>query len=177
MAGVIDVVTAYANVAVIADPGLIALDSLESELRRIAAEPLSDRLGKLHEIPVVYDGDDLLEVARLVGTTPADVIDLHSGAEYVVQAIGFLPGFPYAGILPEPLRGLPRRASPRPRVPAGSVAIAGEQTGIYPIESPGGWHLLGRTPIRIADLESGYFPIETGDRLRFRPIPNIVTNI
>ncbi len=86
------------------------------------------------------------------------MIALHSGVEYDVFAIGFLPGFPYAGYLPPALAGLARRASPRLRVPAGSVAIAGRQTAIYPIESPGGWHLLGTTPLRIADPEAGLFP-------------------
>ena len=85
-------------------------------------------------------------------------------------AIGFLPGFPDAGYLPEGLGGLPRREPPRLRVPAGSVAIAGRQTGVYPGESPGGWHLIGRTPLRIVDVERGRFPIRAGDRLRFVPI-------
>ena len=98
------------------------------------------------------------------------MIALHSGVEYDVFAIGFLPGFPYAGYLPPALTGLPRRESPRLRVPAGSVAIAGRQTGIYPGESPGGWHLLGRTPLCIVDLDEGYFPIRAGDRIRFQPI-------
>lgn len=168
--GVIDVVTAYARVAVMADPDAVDLDALEAELRRVRAEPADERSSRLHVVPVVYDGEDLAEVARHAGLGEADVIALHSGVEYVVRAVGFLPGFPYAGRLPGPLRGLPRRPSPRVRVPAGSVAIAGEQTGIYPEESPGGWHLLGRTPLRIVDLAAGDFPIETGDRLRFQPI-------
>ena len=99
------------------------------------------------------------------------MIAWHGGVEYDVFAIGFQPGFPYAGYLPVPLSGLPRRDAPRVRVPAGSVAIAGRQTGIYPTESPGGWHLLGRTPLCIVDLDDGYFPIRAGDRVRFRSIP------
>ena len=93
-------------------------------------------------------------------------------AEFVhwMFAVGFLPGFPYAGYLPDALSGLGRRAAPRVRVPAGSVAIAGRQTGVYPSESPGGWHLIGRTPLRIVDVEGGHFPIRAGDRIRFRPI-------
>ena len=87
-----------------------------------------------------------------------------------MAAVGFLPGFPYAVELPEPLAGLPRREPPRTRVPAGSVAIAGRQTGIYPVDSPGGWHLIGRTPLRIADPSREHFPIRAGDRLRFVPI-------
>jgi KipI family sensor histidine kinase inhibitor len=96
---------------------------------------------------------------------------LHSGVEYNVFAIGFLPGFVYAGYLPPALAGLPRRDAPRVRVPVGSVAIAGRQTGIYPRESPGGWHLLGRTPLRIVDPDEGYFPIQAGDRIQFQLIP------
>src|SRR5205823_7967395 len=94
----------------------------------------------------------------------------HAGRDYDVFAVGFQPGFPYAGYLPDALSGLSRRDVPRVRVPAGSVAIAGRQTGVYPAESPGGWHLLGRTPLRIVDLERGHFPIRAGDRLRFEPI-------
>ena len=109
-------------------------------------------------------------MAARLALSPAEVIELHCQVEYDVFAIGFLPGFPYAGYLPPALAGLARRDSPRLRVPAGSVAIAGRQTAIYPIESPGGWHLLGTTPLCIADPESGYFPIRAGDRIRFEPI-------
>ena len=87
------------------------------------------------------------------------------------MAVGFLPGFPYAGPLAPELSGLARRAEPRERVAAGTVAIAGSQTGIYPQDSPGGWHLIGRTPLTIADASDGFFPIAAGDRLRFEPIP------
>ena len=124
--------------------------------------------GKRLVIPVLYDGEDLEDVAVRLGLNVAEVIALHSGAEYDVFAIGFQPGFPYAGYLPPALSGLARRDTPRLRVPAGSVAIAGRQTGIYPAESPGGWHLLGRTPLCIVDLDQGYFPIRAGDR---DPVP------
>ena len=100
----------------------------------------------------------------------AEVVAMHSSVEYDVFAVGFLPGFPYAGYLPPALAGLPRRDSPRLDVPAGSVAIAGRQTAIYPRQSPGGWHLLGTTPLCIADAKAGYFPIAAGDRIRFKPI-------
>jgi len=102
--------------------------------------------------------------------TASEVVANHSGRDYTVFAIGFLPGFPYLGYLPEALCGLPRREAPRVRVPAGSVAIAGRQTGVYPAESPGGWYLLGRTPLRIVDVARGHFPIRAGDRVRFEPI-------
>jgi KipI family sensor histidine kinase inhibitor len=126
--------------------------------------------GKRFVIPVLYDGIDLADVATKLALEPADVIELHCQVDYDVFAIGFQPGFPYAGYLPRPLAGLARRDSPRLRVAAGSVAIAGRQTAIYPSESPGGWHILGTTPFCIVDLDTGYFPIRAGDQIRFAPI-------
>ena len=110
---------------------------------------------------------DELEYARL---TVDEVVSLHSQSTYVCHAIGFAPGFPFLGYLPEALQGIPRRESPRPRVPAGSVGITGKQTGVYPAQSPGGWAIIGTTPLSLADLDDAYFPISTGDRIRFVPI-------
>jgi KipI family sensor histidine kinase inhibitor len=171
--GVVDVAVAYASAAVFADPERLDPDELEAILGRV--EPIDDAEadGRLIRLPVLYDGEDLAEVARLVGLAEGDVIRRHASRDYMVFAIGFLPGFPYAGYLPEPLAGLPRRKSPRARVPAGSVAIAGRQTGVYPAESPGGWLLLGRTPLKVVDLGRGHFPIRPGDRLRFEPIESV----
>jgi KipI family sensor histidine kinase inhibitor len=168
--GVIDVVLAYQSVAVFADPDHIDLAELEARLRAVIPSGDLHDHGKRVAIPVLYNGIDLPHVASRLNLNQNDVIALHSGVEYQVFAIGFLPGFPYAGYLPPALRGLARRDSPRVRVPSGSVAIAGRQTGIYPGESPGGWHLLGTTPLRIAVPEEGYFPIQSGDRIRFEPI-------
>ncbi len=168
--GVVDVVLAFHSAAVHADPARTDLDALDARLRSIAPEAEPRAAGNLVRLPVRYDGDDLPEVAGRLGLTVAEVIAEHAGRVYDVLAIGFLPGFPYAGDLPGRLAGLPRRESPRTRVPAGSVAIAGCQTGVYPGESPGGWHLLGRTPLRIVDPARGHFPIRAGDRLRFEPI-------
>ena len=170
--GVLDVVLAYATAAVHADPGrVVEWDSWAAQLRAIVPDPSPNQPpGRLHRVPVVYDGPDLHAVARAIGATPAEVVALHSGRDYRVFAVGFQPGFPYAGYLDDRLAGLARRASPRARVPARSVAIAGRQTGIYPIDSPGGWHLLGRTPFRVVDLAAGHFPIAPGDLLRFEPI-------
>jgi KipI family sensor histidine kinase inhibitor len=167
---VTDVVLAYRSVAVFADPEMLDLADLESRLA--ASEPADDVhvSGTLHVIPVLYDGPDLDDVARRLGLTGDEVIQAHAGVDYDVFAIGFSPGYPYAGYLPPILSGLPRREVPRLRVPAGSVAIAGRQTGIYPQESPAGWHVLGTTPLCIADLETNYFPIAAGDRIRFEPI-------
>jgi KipI family sensor histidine kinase inhibitor len=168
--GVTDIVLAYRTVAVFADLELIDLVELESHLRVIAPTEDARRHGKCVVIPVLYDGSDLDDVAARLNLSRTEVIEMHCQVDYDVFAIGFLPGFPYAGYLPPALAGLARRTSPRLRVPAGSVAIAGRQTAIYPTESPGGWHLLGTTPLQIADPEAGYFPIRAGDRIRFDPI-------
>jgi KipI family sensor histidine kinase inhibitor len=168
--GVTDVVLAYRSVAVFADPDRVDLLALESRLRGITAKEDIRRQGKQVIIPVLYDGLDLDDVAARLALSRQEVIAVHSETEYHVFAIGFLPGFPYAGYLPPALAGLARRDSPRLKVPAGSVAIAGHQTAVYPVDSPGGWHLLGTTPLCIADVESGYFPIQAGDRIRFQPI-------
>lgn len=119
------------------------------------------------KIPVCYDGADLAELDERIGQSAAA---LHQSAVYQVQFIGFMPGFPYLTGLPKELRGLPRRATPRPRVPSGSVAIADEYSGVYPAESPGGWWLIGRTPIQICDPESDSFLLQPGDSVRFRSI-------
>lgn len=168
--GVSDVVAAYGSAAVFAARDADDLDEIEANLR---AEPVPEGQsadGREVRVPVLYDGEDLSDVAGRVGLGVEEVIRTHAGIGYTVQAIGFLPGFPYLGDLRAPLSGLPRRAPPRTRVPAGSVAIAGQQTGIYPAESPGGWHLIGRTPVVLADLARGYFALGVGDRVRFEPI-------
>jgi KipI family sensor histidine kinase inhibitor len=168
--GITDIVLAYDSVAVFADAWRIEVETLGQDLAALKPT-LTDVATAAHvEIPVLYDGADLPLVARHSRCTEREVIDLHSSTTYNVRAIGFLPGFPYAGPLPDRLAGLARRDTPRPRVPAGSVAIAGRQTCVYPQESPGGWHLLGRTPLRIAEMEAAHFPIRSGDHLRFRPI-------
>jgi len=168
--GVIDVVPAYQSVAVFADPERVGWDLLESRLRDLPVTGSIVNGGRLIRLPVLYEGADLSEVAHQLKLSESAVIAHHSGREYRVFALGFQPGFPYAGYLPESLSGLPRRKEPRLRVPAGSVAIVGRQTGVYPVESPAGWHLLGRTPLRIVDVAHEYFPIRAGDRLRFEPI-------
>ena len=168
--GVVDAISAFRNASVHADPDRVDLDELAEALRAIKASVETRIAGRLLELPVLYDGCDLDEVARSVGLDPAGVAAAHSGRDYEVFAVGFLPGFPYAGPLDPALAGMARRATPRTRVPAGSVAIVGGQTGVYPAESPGGWHLVGRTPLRIVDLALGRFPIRAGDRLRFVPI-------
>ena len=168
--GVVEVVPAYRTVAVLADPDQIDLDSLEKRLRSLKS-PKAVRLdGRLITIPIHYDGEDLAEVAENVALSAERVIELHSRPTYQVFAIGFQPGFPYAGYLDPVFNGVQRRPRPRLKVPAGSVAIAARQTGIYPAELPGGWNLLGRTPLTIVDPSDAYFPIRPGDRIRFVPI-------
>ncbi|MDF2691811.1 MAG: Allophanate hydrolase 2 subunit 1, partial [Labilithrix sp.] len=150
-------------------------DATRKDLAPIAAALASaqrageDEPGAHHAIRVVYDGEDLDDVARAIGRSREDVIALHSGAEYRVSMLGFLPGFAYLRGLPPELR-LPRRA-PRPRVPARSVAIAADYTGIYPFASPGGWHLLGRAPsfVPFDPAGAGHAALTLGDTVRFAP--------
>jgi len=130
-------------------------------------EPAPSAAGRLHEIPAWYEGEDLAAVAAACGLSQAQVIELHSATEYRVGAIGFAPGFAYLGELHERL-ALPRRATPRTLVPAGSLAIAERQTAIYPQASPGGWHLIGRCPWRLFDAQARPpCPLALGDRVRF----------
>ena len=108
-------------------------------------------------------------MAKHAGLTEAEVIALHTGREYRIYMLGFLPGFPYLGGLDERLF-TPRLNTPRTAIPAGAVGIGGEQTGIHPIASPGGWQLIGRTPCKLFDPESGALPYMAGDRIKFEPI-------
>ena len=125
------------------------------------------------EIPVCYGGEfgpDLAEVCAMRGMTEAQAIELHASVEYLVYFLGFVPGFAYLGELPEELV-TPRLAAPRKRVPAGSVGIAGNQTGVYPFATPGGWRLIGRTPLKMFRAENdGLSLLSIGDRVRFAPI-------
>jgi len=129
--------------------------------------PLDAEGGRLVEIPVVYDGEDLAEVAERTGLEVEEVVARHSGRDYRVWLLGFAPGFPYLGVLDETLH-LPRRTTPRARVAAGSVAIAGAQTGIYPSESAGGWHVIGRTAWTLFDpVAAEPFLLRPGNTVRF----------
>jgi inhibitor of KinA len=125
------------------------------------------------EIPVRYggaDGPDLEEVAALNHLSAEEVIAIHSGAEYLVHFLGFSPGFPYLGGMPESIAA-PRLETPRRSVPAGSVAIGGRQTGIYPTASPGGWRIIGRTPLRLFQPEADPpVLLQMGDHVRFVPV-------
>ena len=169
----LDVVLAYVTVAVFYDLDHIDYELVAGTLRNVrlpkAAEP-----GRLHVIPCCYEKQlDLKRVAEATGLTPEEVIRLHHSPDYAVFAIGFSPGFPYLGYLPEPLAGVPRLEQPRERVEPGSVGIAGKQTGIYPGATPGGWNLIGQTPLELVDVADAYFPIRPGDQVRFRRIDEI----
>ncbi len=167
--GIVNLHPAYASVLVDFDPLRVNAAAMERALREAAAE--ADRTSlpapRTVDVPVRYDGPDLEDVARHAGMTVEEVIRLHSGADYVVYFLGFSPGFPYLGGMPEAIAA-PRLATPRRRVAAGSVAIGGGQTGIYTVASPGGWRLIGRTPLELfrADREPPAL-LAMGDRVRF----------
>jgi inhibitor of KinA len=169
----VDVVLAYVTVAVFFDLDQTNYETAAAALRQLRL-PRSAEPGRLHLIPCCYERQrDLQRVAEHTGLNPEDVIRLHHSVEYTVYAIGFSPGFPYLGYLPEKLDGVPRLEKPRVRVEPGSVGIAGKQTGIYPSTTPGGWNLIGQTPLELANLADGYFPMMAGDRVRFRRIDEV----
>jgi KipI family sensor histidine kinase inhibitor len=173
--GLIETVPAYATLLVVYDPLKATPEALKRHIANLCdlatAEDAEDT--EILEIPVVYGGDagpDLEPVAAGHGLSPAEVVRLHSGAVYRVYMIGFTPGFPYMGKLPEAL-DTPRRATPRTRIPKGSVAIAQRQTGIYPVVSPGGWQIIGRTPLELFDArQANPSLLAMGDQVRFVPI-------
>jgi KipI family sensor histidine kinase inhibitor len=163
--GVTDVVPGEATVLVVVSGGL---EAVERRLRSLEAGA-AESSGREVEIPVVYDGADLAEVAELSGLTVREVLDRHSSAEYTVAYLGFSPGFGYLTEL-DPVLRLPRRKTPRTSVPAGSVAIAGPYTAVYPSASPGGWRLLGRTDLVLWDVRRDPPSLlGPGDKVRFVP--------
>ena len=175
IAGVRNMHPAYYSLLVQFDASQWQHEKLKKELRKHLG-----RLDKVQlpdprqvEIPVCYGGEfgpDLKEVAALHGITPEDIVKLHSSATYLVYFLGFVPGFAYLGELPSALV-TPRLATPRKKVAKGSVGIAGNQTGVYPFETPGGWRLLGRTPVSMFRTDrNGLSLLSMGDRVRFVPI-------
>ena len=170
--GIKDLVPSYRSLMVVYDPLIISLNSLESQMNEIWNALDDARLPdpRTVEIPVVYGdkyGPDLEWIADYHKMTPQDVIRLHTQPTYQVYMIGFMPGYPYMGEIPDELV-TPRRKTPRTHVPRGSVGIAQKQTGIYPVASPGGWQIIGRTPVRLFDPQ-GKPPsfLEMGDRVKF----------
>jgi inhibitor of KinA len=187
MPGVIELAPAYTSVTVFFDPIVVAraaetpekvFDWLATRVRAAVAgvanpgRPARSQ-SRTVEIPVCYDPEfalDIDDVARRAAISPGEVVHLHSAAEYRVACIGFVPGFPFLAGLPNEL-ATPRRDVPRKQIPPGSVGIGGAQTGIYPLRSPGGWNLIGRTPLRLFDPQKNPPTLlRAGDRVRFRKI-------
>lgn len=173
--GIGEAVPGYSVLLVHYDPLVIDAEGVESWLRQ-RAERVVVKLVKqprLVEIPVIYGGahgPDLAYVAEVNGLKPEDVIRIHSSTDYPVYMMGFTPGFPYLGGM-DPAIAAPRLSTPRSLVPGGSVGIAGEQTGVYPVDSPGGWRIIGWTPLQLFDPKrEPPFLLTPGDVVRFVPI-------
>lgn len=168
----VDVVQAYVSVAIYYEvteidfAGVCAWLAVQPGETKLAANA-----GQLHVIPCCYElGLDLERISKHTGLSRDEIIRLHAGRDYTVYAIGFCPGFPYLGYLPDELASVPRLESPRLKVEAGSVGLTGRQTGIYTEARPGGWNIVGRTPLQLVDVKDEYFPLRTGDRVRFETI-------
>lgn len=170
-----DVVIGYCTLTVFFDPLAVDAAWLEGELREAASELRDgpDLESPIIDVPVCYGGDlgpDLEDVAAFGRCSADEVIALHAATLYRVYMVGFVPGFPYMAEV-ESRIAAPRRPSPRVAVPAGSVAVAGPQTGIYPAVTPGGWNIIGRTPVKPYDASRAVpFLFQPGDRVRFHPV-------
>jgi inhibitor of KinA len=173
--GFVDVNAAYASVLVVIDPRATSLEAVEAHLRALASDlaPRDLAPARRIEIPLAYGGahgPDLDDVARLTGLATSEVVRRHAAVEYVVAFLGFVPGFAYLSGLAQELR-VPRLATPRRRVPPGSLGVAGAQTAVYPLATPGGWRLIGRTPLALFRPErASPSLLQVGDRVSFVPI-------
>ncbi|MDY3559980.1 allophanate hydrolase subunit 1 [Gemmata sp. JC673] len=180
-----DVVPAYASVGVFFDADQIRAADVMDWLNALAsggrgpaeavlggnAHSVGSRPPLAFRVPVCYEMQlDLPRVCEHTGLSADAVIERHTATVYTVYAVGFVPGFPYLGYLPSELCGVGRLPSPRTRVEPGSVGLTGCQTGIYPLARPGGWNLIGRTPLTIVDAADGFFPLRVGDTVRFERI-------
>ncbi len=174
--GVVEVIPTFRSALLRLDPPSLDEAQLDAALDRAMGAAVAGVRPprRTVRLPVVYGGQfgpDLDAVASKTGLTPAEVITLHSGTSYDCYMVGFTLGFPYLGTVPEAL-AVPRLATPRVRVPAGSMGIAGRQTGIYPVEAPGGWNLIGRTPVNLWRMaEDPPCLVRPGDRVEFFPVP------
>ncbi len=173
-----DVVPAYASVGVHFDADRITSVAVAEWIRAVSDGPVTPSVnyenGNVIQIPICYErGLDLVAVSTFLDLTADAIVELHSSTTYTVHAIGFVPGFPYLGYLPQELSGVPRLASPRTRVEPGSVGLTGRQTGIYPLARPGGWHLIGQTPLILVEVAEGFFPMRVGDRISFTRIDEV----
>ena len=172
--GVVETVPTFRSLTVYYDPLVTTRAKLQPAIAGLLeGEHRPQASASLWRVPACYEGEfapDLDDVARLTGLTRGDIVALHSSTRFHVYMLGFLPGFPYMGDLPEVL-ALPRRANPRTRVPAGSISIAMTLSAIYPYESPGGWHLIGATPVRLFDArQASPALLNPGDTISFEPI-------
>ncbi|MGY1625288.1 allophanate hydrolase subunit 1 [Geodermatophilus sp. SYSU D00965] len=165
--GVVDVVPAARTVLLVVDRARTDLAAVERAVRDARPRPDRRGTGEEVELPVVYDGADLGDVAALLGVSPEEVVRRHTGTAWTVAFCGFAPGFGYCTPDGEPW-SIPRRETPRTKVPAGSVGLAGEFSGVYPRESPGGWQLIGRTDVAVFDLSRDPAALlRPGVRVRF----------
>ncbi|HET8858805.1 5-oxoprolinase subunit PxpB [Marivirga sp.] len=167
-------IPAYCSITVVFDKVITDFENLKSKIEKLKIttdKTKSD--AKVIEIPVCYDSEyapDMESLSKEIKLSPEKIISMHTSGTYDVYMMGFLPGFPYLGQLPEELE-CKRKATPRKQVAAGSVAIAGKQTGIYPTDAPGGWQLIGQTPLKIFNpLSDDAFLIKMGDKVKFKSI-------
>jgi KipI family sensor histidine kinase inhibitor len=174
--GVVEAMPTFRSLTVMYDPLATSRTQLDPVVRGLLAQaaPPSMQAARRWRLPVCYGGEfgaDLAHVAASRGLSTDEVVRLHAGSTFTVYMLGFMPGFPFMGGLPAAL-SMPRRTEPRVRVPAGSVAITGPLTAIYPWESPGGWQLLGRCPVPLFDAEADEpVLLAPGDEVRFEPVP------
>jgi inhibitor of KinA len=175
VAGIEEMTPTYRSLLIHYNPLAIKLDTLQRKVKELLENLDKVEIPKprIIEIPTVYGGEygpDLSFVAEHNGITPEDVVSIHSSVDYLIYMLGFTPGFPYLGGMSEKIAA-PRLSAPRTKIPAGSVGIAGKQTGIYPIESPGGWQLIGRTPLSLySPKRQPPIVLQAGDYVRFVPI-------
>ena len=172
-ARILEAFPAYETVGIeLTDPisSFVESEWIDSLLKELEGD-LESESSVVHEIPVCYEmGEDIQKVSEFLHLPVEQIIAAHSGTTYCCAAVGFCPGFGYLKSLPSQLRGLPRLSSPRVRVEPGSVGITGEQTAVYPLARPGGWRIVGRTPLCLVDVRESYFPVSAGDLVRFHPI-------
>lgn len=171
-----DLLPTYRSIIVYYDPMMISFDELKEMVEKNCVVDDSQMLSvkkEIIEVPVLYGGEygpDIENIASHNNLTIEEVIDIHTSGEYLVYMLGFTPGFPYLGGMDKRI-ATPRLTTPRTKIPAGSVGIAGEQTGLYPIESPGGWQLLGRTPLNFFDsAKENPFIVAAGQYIKFKAI-------
>ena len=173
--GVVDIIQAFCSLLINYDPRVISYEEMKQRMQDLIKVDAKAEAGRkrVFEIPVCYGGEygpDIANIAKNAGLSEKEVIEIHSSRDYLIYMLGFLPGFTYLGGLDERIH-TPRLATPRIKINAGSVGIGGSQTGIYPLDSPGGWQLMGMTPVKTYDPEREIpILVEAGDYIRFVPI-------